>query len=79
MIVSEAERSLNDALCVVRTLIREPSVVYGGGAAEIAASLAIQDAADNNSTVQQYAMRAFSDALEQLPTALADNSGLNPI
>lgn len=31
------------------------------------------------STIQQYAVRAFSDALDQIPTALADNSGLNPI
>ena len=31
------------------------------------------------STVEQYAVRAFADALEQIPTCLAENSGLNPI
>lgn len=31
------------------------------------------------STLEQYAMRAFSDALEAIPLALAENSGLNPI
>jgi len=41
MIVDEAKRSLHDALCIVRTLIREPRIVYGGGAVEIACSIAI--------------------------------------
>jgi T-complex protein 1 subunit epsilon len=45
MIVEEAKRSLHDALCVVRNLIKCPRIVYGGGAAEIACSLAINDAA----------------------------------
>ena len=31
------------------------------------------------STLEQYAMRAFADALECIPMALALNSGLNPI
>ena len=31
------------------------------------------------STIEQYAMRAFSDALESIPLALAENSGLGPI
>ena len=31
------------------------------------------------STIEQYAMRAFADALETVPMALAENSGLNPI
>jgi len=44
-IIDEAKRSLHDALCVVRNLIRDNRVVYGGGAAEIACSLAVEDAA----------------------------------
>ena len=31
------------------------------------------------SALEQYAMRAFADALESTPMALAENSGLNPI
>ena len=45
-IVDEAKRSLHDALCVVRNLIRDNRVVYGGGAPEIACSLAVASAAD---------------------------------
>ena len=46
MIVDEAKRSLHDALCVVRNLVKQTRVVYGGGAAEIAASLAVAKQAD---------------------------------
>ena len=44
-IIDEAKRSLHDALCVVRNLVTDNRVVYGGGAAEIACSLAVEDAA----------------------------------
>ena len=33
MIVEEAKRSLHDAMCVVRNLVRDNRIVYGGGAA----------------------------------------------
>ena len=46
MIVDEAKRALHDALCVVRNLVKDNRVVYGGGAAEIACSVAVSDAAD---------------------------------
>ena len=46
MILEETKRSLHDALCVARNLVRDNSVVYGGGAAEIACSLAVEAAAD---------------------------------
>lgn len=79
MIVDEAKRSLHDAMCAVRNLIRDNRVVYGGGAAEIACSLAISAAADSISSTEQYAMRAFAAALDAVPLALAANSGLAPI
>jgi T-complex protein 1 subunit epsilon len=79
MLIDEAKRSLHDAMCVVRNLIRDNRVVYGGGAAEIACSLAIDKAADETSSVEQYAMRAFARALDAVPLALAENSGLSPI
>ncbi|EEH38457.1 T-complex protein 1 epsilon subunit [Paracoccidioides lutzii Pb01] len=79
MIVDEAKRSLHDALCVVRNLVRDNRVVYGGGAAEIACSLAVEEAAVKNPGLVQYAMRAFADALDAVPMALAENSGLRPI
>ncbi|KLJ11368.1 T-complex protein 1 subunit epsilon [Blastomyces silverae] len=79
MIVDEAKRSLHDALCVVRNLVRDNRVVYGGGAAEIACSLAVEDASVKSPGLEQYAMRAFAEALDSIPMALAENSGLSPI
>jgi len=79
MIIDEAKRALHDALCVVRNLIRDNRVVYGGGSAELSCSLAIGREADKISTLEQYAMRSFADALESIPLALAENSGLPPI
>ena len=79
MIVEEAKRSLHDAMCVVRNLIRDNRVVYGGGAAEIACSVAVAKHADTVAGVDQYAIRAFADALDDIPLALTENSGLSPI
>jgi len=79
MILDEAKRSLHDAICVVRNLIRDNRIVYGGGAAEISCSLKVAEEADKCGTIEQYAMRAFSEALEDTPCALAENSGLQPI
>lgn len=75
MILEEAKRSLHDALCVTRNLIRDNRVVYGGGSPEIACSLAVSEAADKVASLEQYAMRAFADALEATPLALSENSG----
>lgn len=79
MIIEEAKRSMHDALCVVRNLVRDNRVVYGGGAAEISCALAVSKEADNIKTIEQYAFRAFADALESVPLALSENCGLNPI
>lgn len=79
MITAEAKRSIHDAICVVRSLIQDSRIVYGGGAAEISCSLAVAREADQLSTLEQYAFRSFSVALESIPLALAENSGLLPI
>ena len=78
MIVQEAKRSIWDALCVIRNLVRDSRIVYGGGSNEISCAIAVTQAADKVASIEQYAMRAFSDALESVPMALAENSGLHP-
>jgi T-complex protein 1 subunit epsilon len=123
-IIDEAKRALHDALCVVRNLVVDNRVVYGGGAAEISSSIAVSKAADEVRlvnpppfrssrgcssfgrvavamltfppastrhrrrrrrwpaqipSIEQYAMRAFASALDAIPLALAENSGLSPI
>lgn len=63
MIVEEAKRSIHDALCVARNLVRDNHIVYGGGAAEIAASIAVGDSADQHPGIVR-------------PSALVDDSQL---
>ena len=46
MVCDEAQRSLHDALCVVRNLIKDSRVIYGGGAAEVAMALHLNQQAD---------------------------------
>ena len=77
--MDEAKRALHDAICVVRNLVVDNRVVYGGGAADISCSIAVARAADEIPSIEQYAMRAFASALDSVPLALAENSGLPPI
>ncbi|CAK9159900.1 unnamed protein product [Ilex paraguariensis] len=79
MMVEETKRSIHDALCVARNLIRNNYIVYDGGSAEISCSIAVEAAADKFPGVEQYAIRAFADALDAIPMALVENSGLQPI
>ena len=60
-------------------MIRNSNVVGGGGATELACSIAVQNEAAKIPGVEQYAVRAFADALEEIPLALSENSGYNPI
>lgn len=79
MIIEEAKRSIHDALCVVRNLIRDNRIVYGGAAAEIACSLHVANAADEIMGVEQHAVRGFAAALDNVAMALSENSGFQPI
>eukprot|EP01091_Cochliopodium_minus_P000457 TRINITY_DN10425_c0_g1_i1.p1 TRINITY_DN10425_c0_g1~~TRINITY_DN10425_c0_g1_i1.p1 ORF type:complete len:539 (-),score=161.88 TRINITY_DN10425_c0_g1_i1:71-1687(-) len=79
MIIEEAKRCVHDTLCVVRNLIKDNRIIYGGGSSEISCSLKISQESDKFKGIEQYALRAFSDALDSIPLALAQNSGLAPI
>ena len=79
MIVEEAKRCIHDALCVVRNTIKDNRMVHGGGASEIACSLEVNEKANACSGIDQYAIKAFAEALDQIPIALAENSGYNGI
>jgi len=78
-ICDEAKRCLFDAICVVRNMIKNNHVVGGGGATELACAIEVAKAADKIDGIEQYAVRAFADALEEIPMTLAENSGFNPI
>ena len=60
-------------------MIKNNNVVPGGGASEMAAAIEVSNEADKIKGVEQYAVRAFADALEEIPMTLAENSGFDPI
>nr|KAG5710661.1 hypothetical protein BaRGS_035063 [Batillaria attramentaria] len=79
LVLEEADRSLHDALCVIRCLVKKRALVAGGGAPEIELSLRLAAYANTLSGMEQYCFRAFAEALEVIPFTLAENAGLNPI
>jgi len=78
-LVDEAERSIKDALNVVKDVIIEPKIVAGGGAPEIQVSLALRDYAKTLPGKEQLAVEKFAEAVEIVPAQLAENAGLDPI
>jgi len=78
-IVDEAERSLHDALCVVRDVFEEPKIVAGGGSPELEVSRMLKKYAETLPGREQLAVRAFAEAFEAVPTTLTENAGLDPI
>lgn len=74
-ILDEAERSLHDALCVLSQTVKEPRVIYGGGAGEMLMANAVTQLAARTPGKESFAMEAFAKALRQLPTIIADNGG----
>ena len=78
-IVDEAERSVHDALCVVRDVVEEPKIVAGGGAPELEVSRMLKKYAETLPGREQLAVKAFAEALEAVPITLTENAGLDPI
>ena len=78
-IVDELERGIHDALAVVRDVVQTPKIVAGGGAPEMELAVQLKRFAGTLSGREQLAVMAFAEALEEIPTALAENAGLDPI
>jgi T-complex protein 1 subunit delta len=79
LVLEEAERSLHDALCVIRCLVKKRALIAGGGAPEIEVSRRLMEHAKTLKGMEQYCYNAFAEALEVIPITLAENAGLNPI
>ena len=78
-VIDEADRSMHDALMVVKDVIEKPKIVYGGGAPESFIALKLREWSKTLSGREQLAVEKFADALESIPLALARNAGMNPI
>ena len=78
-VTQEVERSLNDALKVVSSVIEDGVVCPGGGATEIDLSVKLRRWAPSVGGREQLAVEAFAQALEVVPWALAENGGYDAI
>jgi len=79
LVLDESDRSVHDALCVVRSLVKNRGLIPGGGAPEIEISQKLAQYSTTLSGVESLVVRAYADALEVIPYTLAENAGLNPI
>ena len=78
-VVDEVERSVHDAIMVVKDVMETPSIVAGGGAPETYAAAKVRSWSKSLEGREQLAAEKFADALESIPLALAENAGMDPI
>ena len=78
-VVDEVDRSVHDALMVVKDVITNPLIVAGGGAPETYAATKLRNWAKTLEGREQLAAEKFADALETIPLTLAENAGMDPI
>lgn len=76
--IAEVERSLHDAIMIVKRALRNTTIVAGGGATEMELSGYLHKYADRNVPHKQQAVvKAFAKALEVIPRQLCDNAGFD--
>lgn len=75
--IEEVERSIHDALCVVRRVLESGKVVAGGGACEVALSIHLEDFARTLGSKEQIAITEFCEAMLVIPKVLANNAALD--
>jgi len=78
-VVDEVERSVHDAIMVVKDVLEVPSIVAGGGAPETYAATKLRSWAKTLEGREQLAVEKYADALEVIPLTLAENAGMDPI
>jgi len=78
-VVDEIERSLDDATSVIAVAIEDGKMVTGGGSTAVEIALRLREYSSTVGGREQIAIDAFASAMEVVPTALAENAGLDPI
>ena len=78
-VVDEVERSIHDAIMVVRDVMEFPSIVAGGGAPETYVATKLRSWSKSLEGREQLAAEKFAEAMESIPLALAENAGMDPI
>ncbi|KAK9382032.1 chaperonin Cpn60/TCP-1 family, partial [Kockiozyma suomiensis] len=75
--IEEVERSMHDAIMIVKRAVKNNSVVAGGGAIEMELSKYLRDYSRTIAGKQQLVIAAFAKALEVIPRQLCDNAGFD--
>merc|ERR1711962_740538 len=75
--MEETERSLHDAIMIVRRAIKNDAVVAGGGAIEMEVSKYLRDCSRSVAGKEQLIIAAMAKALEIIPRQLCDNAGFD--
>ena len=78
-VVDEADRSVHDALMVVKDVIEKPSIVAGGGSPEAYLAGQLKEWADSFDGREQLAIKQYAESLESIPLTIAENAGMDPI
>eukprot|EP00639_Heterosigma_akashiwo_P024695 CAMPEP_0194700654 /NCGR_PEP_ID=MMETSP0295-20121207/25689_1 /TAXON_ID=39354 /ORGANISM="Heterosigma akashiwo, Strain CCMP2393" /LENGTH=515 /DNA_ID=CAMNT_0039594635 /DNA_START=41 /DNA_END=1590 /DNA_ORIENTATION=- len=79
LVLDEADRSMHDALCVVRSLVKKKFLIAGGGAPETEVAVRLMEWAKTQTGMRAFCVKAYAEALEVIPYTLAENAGMNPI
>jgi len=78
-VVDEVDRSIHDALMVVKDVVEKPSIVAGGGSPEAYLAAELNEWSDNSEGREQLAMKQYAEAFESIPLTIAENAGMDPI
>ncbi|MEO2264684.1 MAG: thermosome subunit beta [Nitrosopumilus sp.] len=78
-VIDEVDRSIHDALMVVKDVIEKPEIVAGGGAPEAFVASQLKEWANNFDGREQLAIKKYAEALETIPLTIAENAGMDPI
>jgi archaeal chaperonin len=78
-VVDEVDRSVHDAIMVVKDVMEKPFIVAGGGAPETFAATKIRGWSKSLEGREQLAAEKFADSLESIPLTLSENAGMDPI
>ncbi|AJR61057.1 AIC_G0028680.mRNA.1.CDS.1 [Saccharomyces cerevisiae] len=78
-VIAEVERSLHDAIMIVKRALQNKLIVAGGGATEMEVSKCLRDYSKTIAGKQQMIINAFAKALEVIPRQLCENAGFDAI
>merc|ERR1712151_221916 len=79
LLLDETERSIHDALCVVRSLVKKKALIAGGGAPEMEVSHKLMAYARTVGGIDAVCIEHFAQALEVVPYTLAENAGMQAV